>query len=186
MPVGDRGGRVARWTTYVQIATPLEPYENELSELREVLWTILPAGLLVATIGGYWLASRALSPVGRMTDAARRISASNLGERIAVANPSDEFGSLGETLNAMLNRIDRAFIATRRFTADAAHELKTPLPSIRTEAEVAWLIPRSAENYEATLRSIVEESGRLSRLADLLLLLSSQDSDAGLPRRLAR
>ena len=116
----DQGHRI------VQIATSLDSYEGELSELRGVLWTILPAGLVVATIGGYWLAGRSLAPVQRMTEAARRISAANLGERIEVANPDDELGRLGATLNAMLDRIDRAFAATRRFTADAAHELKTP------------------------------------------------------------
>ena len=104
-----------------------------------------------------------------MTEAARRISAANLGERIEVANPGDELGRLGATLNAMLDRIDRAFAATRRFTADAAHELKTPLASIRAEAEVALLARRSPEDYEETLRSIVEEAERLARLADRLL-----------------
>lgn len=170
----------------VQIATPLESYEGELADLRAVLWTILPAGLVVATVGGYWLAGRALAPVGRMTEAARRITATNLGERIEVANPGDELGRLGVTLNAMLDRIDRAFAATRRFTADAAHELKTPLASIRVEAEVTLLSPRSPGEYDETLRSIVEETERLSRLADRLLILSREDSGPSLPRRSIR
>lgn len=170
----------------VQIATSLASYEGELAELRVVLWTILPAGLVVATVGGYWLAGRALAPVERMTEAAQRISAANLGERIEVTNAGDELGQLGETLNAMLDRIDHAFVATCRFTADAAHELKTPLASIRAEAEVALLAPRSTDEYEETLRSIVEETERLARLADRLLLLSREDADASLPRRLIR
>ncbi|WP_406697421.1 ATP-binding protein [Singulisphaera sp. Ch08] len=174
----DAGHRI------VQIATPLDSYEGELKELRVVLWTILPAGLVVATIGGYWLAGRVLAPVGRMTEAARRISAANLGERIEVATPGDELGRLAITLNAMLDRIDRAFVATRRFTADAAHELKTPLASIRAEAEVSLLSRRSPDDYEETLRSIVEETERLSRLTDRLLLLSCEDSGARLPRQL--
>jgi heavy metal sensor kinase len=170
----------------VQIATPLAPYEQELAELRDVLWAILPAGLAAATIGGYWLAGRALAPVDRMTEAARRISAANLGERLAVANAGDELGRLAETLNAKLDRIDREFAATRRFTADAAHELRTPLASIRTEAEACLIAPRSLDDYEETLRSIVEEAERLSRLADRLLALSSEDSRASLPRRWTR
>ncbi|WP_422930796.1 sensor histidine kinase [Singulisphaera sp. PoT] len=160
----------------VQIATSLDSYHGELAQLRGVLLTILPAVLLAATLGGFWLAKHALAPVERMTEDARRISAENLGERIEVANPGDELGRLAITLNAMLDRIDRSFVATRRFTADAAHELKTPLASIRTEAEVALLARRSFDDYEETLRSIVEEAERLSRLIESLLLLSREDA----------
>ena len=160
----------------VQIATSLDAWRTELSELRGVLWAILPAGLLAATLGGYWLAASSLAPIGRMTEAARRISAENLGERLVVANPDDELGRLAATLNAMLDRIDRGFAAARRFTADAAHELKTPVASIRSEAEVTLLSRRSPEDYERTLRSIVEEAARLARLADRLLALSREDA----------
>ncbi|AMV38723.1 ATP-binding protein [Planctomyces sp. SH-PL62] len=167
----------------IQIATPLRTYEADLAELRGVLWAILPAGLAASTLGGYWLSGRALAPVGRMTEAARRISAANLGERLEVAVEEDELGRLATTLNAMLDRIDRAFVAARRFTADAAHELRTPLTSLRAEAEVALIVPRSPDDYRDTLRSVVEEADRLARLADRLLLLASEDSGASLPRR---
>lgn len=160
----------------VLIATSLDAWRTELSELRGVLWTILPAGLLAATLGGYWLAASSLAPIGRMAEAARRVSAKNLGERLVVANPDDELGRLAATLNAMLDRIDRGFAAARRFTADAAHELKTPVASIRSEAEVTLLSRRSPEDYERTLRSVVEEAARLARLADRLLALSREDA----------
>ena len=178
--------RVGGRRQLLQIATMLEVYRGELADLRGVLWTILPGGLLAATAGGYWLAGRSLAPVQRMTEAARRISAVNLGDRIVLANPRDELGRLGSTLNAMLDRIDRAFAATLRFTADAAHELRTPLASIRTEAEVALLARRSPEDYQETLRSVVEEAERLARLADRLLLLSLEDSGPSLERRSVR
>lgn len=171
--VGEGGSR-----RIVQIATSLDAHEQELADLRGVLFTILPAGLLAATLGGYILAGWTLAPVGRMADSARRISAANLGERVRPSDPRDELGRLGSTLNDMLDRIDRAFAATRQFTGDAAHELKTPVASIRTEAEVALLSRRPAEEYEATLRSIVEEAARLARLADRLLLLSREDLGA--------
>lgn len=170
----------------VLIATSLDAYLGELEELRGALLTILPAGLAAAMLGGYWLAGRSLAPVGRMTEAARRISAENLGERIAPAGPGDELGRLAETLNAMLDRIDLAFGATRRFTADAAHELRTPLATIRTEAEVALLATRDPEAYREALRSVVEEAERLSRLADRLLLLSREDAGVALTRRPVR
>jgi heavy metal sensor kinase len=167
----------------VQIATPLKSYEQDLAALRGVLWTILPAGLAFSTLGGYWLAGRTLAPVGWMTEAARRISAANLGERIEVVHEDDELGRLATTLNAMLDRIDRAFVAARRFTADAAHELKTPLASLRAEAEVALILPRSSDDYRDALRSVVEEAERLSRLAERLLILSAEDAGVELPRR---
>lgn len=167
----------------VQIATPLKSYEQDLAALRGVLWTILPAGLAFSTLGGYWLAGRTLAPVGWMTEAARRISAANLGERIEVVHEDDELGRLATTLNAMLDRIDRAFVAARRFTADAAHELKTPLASLRAEVEVALILPRSSDDYRDALRSVVEEAERLSRLAERLLILSAEDAGVELPRR---
>lgn len=178
---GDVGEGEARRT--LQIASPLASYDAEMAALRGVLWTILPVGTLAATAGGWWLAGRALAPVGRMTAAARRISAENLGDRIEVDHEGDELGRLAATLNAMLDRIDRAFAASRRFTADAAHELRTPLAAIRAEAEVALIARRSPEEYAETLRSVVEEADRLTRLAERLLILAADDAGATLARR---
>ncbi len=172
-------GRASRW---VQIATSLEATEADLADFRRALWMILPGGLLATSIGGYWLAGRSLAPVGRMTESAHRISAENLSERLAVDNPGDELGRLAATLNAMLDRIDRGFDAMKRFTADAAHELRTPVASLRAEAEVALLGTRSEEEYQDVLRSIVEEAARLSTLLDRLLLLSREDAGVALAR----
>lgn len=162
----------------LRIATSLGPWQAEQAELRRVLWAILPLGLLAATAGGYGLASSSLAPIGRMTESARQINAENLGTRLAVGHPGDELGRLASTLNAMLDRIDRGFAAARQFTADAAHELRTPVATIRAEAEVCLLGRRTPEQYEQTLRSVVEEASRLGRLADRLLLLSREDAGA--------
>jgi len=162
----------------IRILFPMESYHDQLSELRKALLTILPAGLLAAVAGGYWLAGRSLAPVHRMTETARRITADNLHERIAVANPWDELGRLAATINAMLDRLDRTFADMRQFTADASHELKTPLASIRAEAEITLQAPRTQARHEEVLRSIVEEADRLTRLADHLLLLAREDADA--------
>jgi two-component system OmpR family sensor kinase len=162
----------------VQIAASLTPIQHELAELRAVLLAILPAGLLAAIGGGYWLAGRALAPVGRMASAARRISAANLDDRIEVANPRDELGRLAVTLNDMIQRLAGALASLRQFTADAAHELMTPLASIRTEAEVTLQALRTPEQYAETLASIVEEADRLARLADRLLTLAREDARA--------
>lgn len=162
----------------VQIGTSLEQYERELGELRTVLLTILPVGMLAAVFGGYWLAGRALKPIQRITDTARSITAQNLGKRISAANQQDELGHLAETLNAMIGRLEHAFDAMRQFTADASHELLTPLTAMRTETEVALRADRPPEQYRRVLASILEEIERLTRLADNLLLLSREDTQA--------
>ncbi len=162
----------------VQIATSLADQRAELADLRNALLVIFPGGLVAAAVGGAWLAGRALRPVRDMTAAARRISADNLGERLAVANPDDELGRLAATLNAMLARLDDTFAAMRRFTADASHELMTPLATIRAEAEIALQSRRSAEQLAAVLTSVVEEVGRLTRLSERLLSLAREDAHA--------
>ncbi len=172
---GPRGNEI------VQIATSLDSYNREMAELRGTLLTILPAGLLAAVAGGYWLAGLALAPVQRMTATARRISAQNLRERIEAANPGDELGRLAETLNAMVGRLAETLDAMRRFTADASHELMTPLTAIRAEAEVALQSARSPAQHAEVLRSIVEEADRLTNLANRLLLLAREEAGTGPP-----
>jgi heavy metal sensor kinase len=172
--IAQSGGTAFR----IQIADAIDEHGSELEDLKIILFTMLPAGLLTAVLGGYWLAGRALAPVQQMVVAARRISALNLAERIRVENPHDELGQLATTLNVMLDGLGRAFAAMSRFTADAAHELKTPVASIRAEAEVLLQAPRRADEYEEALRSIVEEVERLGRLTDRLLMLSREDAGA--------
>jgi heavy metal sensor kinase len=163
---------------WVQVAAPLDGYDHELAELRAVLLTLLPAGLLLAVAGGYWLAGRALAPVQRMTETARRISAQNLRERIPSANREDELGRLAETLNSMIGRLERSFDAMRQFTADASHELRTPLTAMRTEVEIALRNARTPDDYQQVLASVLEEVERIAKLADSLLLLSREDAGA--------
>jgi len=160
----------------VQVGLPLAEYHHELGQLRTVLLTILPLGLLAAVSGGYWLAGHALGPIQRITETARRITAKNLDERIAVPNPGDELGRLAETLNAMITRLEHAFDAMRQFTADASHELLTPLTAMRTETEIALRAERPADQYRRVLTSVLEEVERMTRLADDLLLLSREDA----------
>ena len=160
----------------VQVARSMAPFEQESQEL---LWAFLFAGPLtvVATLaGGHFLARRTLAPVQRMTDTARQISGEQLDRRVAIANRDDELGQLAATVNDMLDRLERSFSEMRRFTADAAHELRTPLAVIRNEAEVALRSPRSSDEYGRTLESVLEETIRLSRMADELLFLCRQDA----------
>ena len=125
--------------------------------------------------GGYYLAGRTLAPVERITETARSISGEKLDRRVPVANPGDELGRLAATLNDMLDRLERSFAEMQRFTADAAHELRTPLAVIRNEAEVALRTPRTVEEYTRVLEGLLEEVVRLSEMADQLLFLCRQD-----------
>jgi heavy metal sensor kinase len=160
----------------VQIGRSLAEYEHESGELLAVFLATGPLTVLATLAGGYFLARRALAPVRRMTDTARQISADRLGRRIAVDNPGDELGRLAATLNDMLDRLERSFAEMQRFTADAAHELRTPLAVIRNEAEVALRQPRSADEYGRVLENLLEETVRLGRTADELLFLARQDA----------
>ncbi|MEI7685817.1 MAG: heavy metal sensor histidine kinase [Planctomycetota bacterium] len=163
----------------VQVGRSLAAYKHELSELLMTFLLAGPLTLAVAISGGYFLAGRVLRPVQEMTQAAKVISADRLSQRIAVINPHDELGELGETLNQMIERLERSFTEMRRFTADAAHELRTPLAIIRNEAEVALRLPRSSDQYCGVLENLLEDTNRLSLLADQLLFLSRQDAGVG-------
>lgn len=160
----------------VQVARSLKPFDHELAEL---LFTFLLVGpfTLIAVVGsGYFLARRALAPVDQITETAKQITAERLSHRIRVINPNDELGALAETLNSMIERLEQSFTEMQRFTADAAHELRTPLAVMRSEAEVTLQAPRSPEEHRQTLENLLEEINRLSHISDQLLFLCRQDA----------
>ncbi len=160
----------------VQVARSLAAFDQELSELLFTFLLTGPLTLLVAVGGGYFLARRALVPVHQMTQAADQIGADRLSQRLDVANPGDELGALAQTLNRMIGRLEHSFNEMQRFTADAAHELRTPLAVIRNEAEVALRSPRSTQEYCHVLENLLEETNRLTTVADQLLFLCRQDA----------
>jgi heavy metal sensor kinase len=160
------------------------------SARRDAMWTlivILAAGIPLATAlavaGGYFLAGRALAPVGAMADKARRITADSLGERLPIVNPQDEFGQLAAVFNDTLSRLHDSFDRLRRFTADASHELRTPLTAMRSVGEVALQAPLDAGRYREVIGSMLEEVNRLARLVDSLLVLTRADCSATPPAR---
>jgi heavy metal sensor kinase len=115
---------------------------------------------------------------------AAEISAHEMNQRLTVPESNDELARLARTLNGMLDRLHHAFQEVRRFTEDAAHEVRTPLAVIRSAAEIALRSGRSAVEYQRTLESILEETVRLSRLCDQLLFLCRED--AGIRTRMHR
>jgi len=180
MPV-VRGGRV---THIVQVGMSLQRAGRALSRYLETLVLLIPLGVALAAVGGAVVARTALRPVDEMARAARRITAEDLDRRIGLRGTGDELDRLADTLNGMLGRLAAAFAEMRRFSADAAHELRTPLAALRGGIEVSLRAPRTAEEYRQALASSLEEVERLVRLAEDLLLLSRSTAGLGSERAL--
>jgi heavy metal sensor kinase len=160
----------------VQAAVSLAPSDHALRELLAVLFSVGPLVLAATLGGGYVLARKALAPVDRMVATAAEITATRLDRRVDAPNAQDELGRLASTFNDMIARLQRSFEEVRRFTADAAHELRTPLSLMRTEAEVALRSPREPEPDGRVLENILEETDRLGRLVSQLLFLCREDA----------
>src|SRR5215472_12247855 len=171
-PIGEAG----RITSLIQVGMSLESVSVTRHHFLLVMAAVLPLAVLLAGGGGWLLARRALKSVDQMTEAARRISAEHLDERVHASGTGDELDRLAATLNAMLDRLDMAFRQMRQFSADASHELQTPLTILQGELEVALRAPRTPEAYRRVLTSALEESARIARLVDGLLLLSRADA----------
>jgi two-component system OmpR family sensor kinase len=176
MPV-MRAGRV---TNLVHVGMSLENMYKTRRRFLLIMAAVLPFALLLAGGGGWLLARHTLKPVDRMTQAARRISGEHLNERLQETGSGDELDRLAKTLNDMLGRLDDAFHQMRQFSADASHELQTPLTILKGEMEVALRSPRKPEEYQRVLESGLEEIDRISQLVEGLLLLAR--ADAGMLR----
>ncbi len=151
-------------------------YARSMSSLAIVLPLSFAAALVLAVAGGYFLAGRALSPIGTLTAKAREIKAERLSERLPVDNPDDEFGQLATVFNETFVRLEDSFERLRRFTADASHELRTPLTAIRSVGEVAMQENMDAAASREAIGSMLEETNRLTKLVDSLLVLSRADT----------
>jgi signal transduction histidine kinase len=133
--------------------------------------------LALAGVAGYGLARLALRPVDRMTQFARSLGANDLGRRLNYRGPDDELGRLATTLDAMLARLEASFTRERRFVADAAHELRTPLAALKGRLDVVRQRERDARAYRAAIDAIEPEVERLIRLVRDLLLLARLETD---------
>lgn len=167
------------------VARSFAARDETLDHLLGELLVAGPLALLLAAVAGYGLAAAALRPVEAMRARAEAISASTPGARLPEPEARDEISRLAETLNEMLARLEAAFAHERRFVADASHELRTPLALLKTELEVALRRRRTREELEQALRSASEETDRLTRLAEDLLLIARSDA-GGLPTRRER
>ncbi len=165
----------------IHVLTPHSQTERELTQFAELLLAGGLLSILLACLGGWWIARRAMSPIDRMARAAEHISAENLGETIPIANPHDELGRLASTLNQTFRRLRSSMEEMRRFSADAAHELRTPLAVMRTELEVTLRSDPSPARLLQGTEIALAEATRLSMIVDQLLALSRQDAGLQLP-----
>jgi signal transduction histidine kinase len=143
------------------------------------LLLIVPLALLSSTLGGYWLSGRALEPVRGIINEVHGIGEHSLSMRLQVPQTGDDIQVLSETLNGMLARVESAFRQVRELTANASHELRTPVSIIRTSAEIALLNARpTIESHRHALLQICAEAEKNSRLLDHMLMLARTDSRA--------
>lgn len=158
-----------------QISSTAAPLERQLRTVDRWALLAIPFALGLAVLSGWVLTGRTLRPVAGMADAADRIHATS-GGRIPIAVPGDELGRLGARFNALLDRLDAAMSHQRRFLADAAHELRTPIARARGAGELALSLPEGAEDRE-TLARTQQELERMSKLVDELLELARSDAE---------
>jgi heavy metal sensor kinase len=161
---------------FIQVAQSREGMEDSLHRLLSALLLGGPLLVLLAALGGFFLAGRTLAPIDHITRTARRICAEDLGARLNLPATNDEVGRLAATFDEMLERLEEAFRRERRFTADASHELRTPLAAMQVILSVVRERPRSAADYEQALGDISDEVDRLRALSEDLLLLARGDT----------
>jgi heavy metal sensor kinase len=140
------------------------------------LWILTPLVLCAAILAVHAMSRKALEPITVMAVEARRISDKNLDQRLLVPPANDEIAHLSVTLNNMLARIDAGFRGMREFTANASHELRTPIARLRTEVEIALMRPRPTAEYKDTLEHIQEVAEEMSGLTETLLSLARAET----------
>ena len=162
----------------IQSAFEMDDFYEALHHFALLLYISIPTLLLCAAAGGYWISGRALAPVDQITQTARTISAQNLSSRLIVPESRDELQRLSETLNSMLERLEAAFKKITQFTADASHELRTPVAVMRTRAELSLRKARSADEYRDVIAEVLAELEKTSTLIEQLMFLARADSGA--------
>ena len=176
-------GSLANQNYTLQIAIDISQKEALLARYRFWFWAILLATFVIFPLVGYQIARHGIRPVEEIATTARHISSKNLRERILPDGYPFELASLAGTFNQMLDRLEESFERISRFSADIAHDLRTPVNNIRGEAEVALARARSADEYRDVIESCLEEAVRLSDLIGDLLFLARAESPLAHLRR---
>lgn len=166
----------------VQSAQSLGNVERTLQRLILALVLGIPLLAIMSAVGGYWLATRALRPIDRITRTAQEISAADLSQRLNLPATNDEVGRLATTLDGMLARLDESFKRERRFVDDASHELRTPLAAVKAILGVATEGERPTAEYKQALDDLAYETGRMNDLVEDLLLMARSEGGRPLAR----
>lgn len=168
---------------YLQVGARLDRMEGNIRGLRWLMAFLFPITLVPVAAGSWYMAGRALRPIDEITAAARQMTVDRLGQRLGPVVPRGDLSEMIESLNQMLERIEKGFRSQERFAAEVSHELKTPISILLTEAQVLSRSPRATEEYDQFVASVEAEMQRLARTVDSLLLLAR--ANAGLPVPLA-
>ncbi len=160
----------------IALGTDMREVNAGMAQLRRAYLFLLPAALLLVGLGAWFLAARALRPVTALTQTAERVTAQGLGQRIPAMTRDQEFNQLITVFNAMLDRLEASFLQATRFSADASHELKTPLARLQAELEHALQAPPAELPPQQVYSSLLEEIHRLKSIVQKLLLLSLADA----------
>lgn len=158
------------------VAADVGEFDTRMSELRRTFLIVLPVTLMLAASGAWLVARRALRPVAALTQTAERVTARGLDQRIPATAGEVEFNRLITVFNAMLDRLEKSFLQASRFSADASHELKTPLARLQAELEQALASAPPGSPQETAFSSLLEEVQRLKAIVQKLLLLSLADA----------
>ncbi len=172
LPVTTRDGT----RFLVETGIPLDSIENTLRGLLLTLAAGLPLMIMIAIAGGYWIMRRALSPLKEIAVGAERITSRNLNDRLPVERSGDELERVSVALNEMIGRLEQSFEHIRRFTADASHDLRTPLTVLRGELEAVAQKSEINPQVGDTISSALEETDRLIRIVESLLAISRLDA----------
>jgi two-component system OmpR family sensor kinase len=172
----ERPGRVQGRSVIIRVFRDETEMRRTLSEIVEVSILGFPLAGLLAAIGGYLVATRSLAPLDAMARQARRITSESLSKRLPNPNANDELGRLATVFNETLTRLEASFAELQRFTADASHELRSPLTALRAVGEVALRDGHDPTMLRETIGSMLEEAERLTDLVDALLTLARMDA----------
>ena len=176
-------GKVSYWVVpyeqrglTVLLAAPLKQTEVSLARVKTASLVALPVAALLSLFGGYWIAGRALKPIRKITEAAARISADDLHQRLPVPAARDEIRLLTKVLNDTFERLERSYLQAVRFASDASHQLKTPITVMRAAIESLLADSSLHPEQSAVLNDLLDQTRRLSSLTEGLLLLARADA----------
>jgi heavy metal sensor kinase len=160
----------------IRVGMTFAPLEEDIALITRLLYAVGSAALLVSPLGGFWLAGRATRPIAQIIDTTNRLRPTGLDERLPLRGTGDELDRLSATINSFLDRIAAYLRQNREFTANAAHELRSPLAAIQNSLEVSLSSDRSVEEYKEMLADLLDECAGLRGLVNQLLLLAESDS----------